>query len=107
MGRLAPTHKGGACGPSGRVRTVVIVCGQRCLPVVCSIAACAEAVAMVTRTKAVRLLPDLFSHFIKNFNMSKFTVTLPKLLNMLREAKSAIKKEKSVLYISETKKEGK
>ncbi|RZS26519.1 hypothetical protein BHM03_00059869 [Ensete ventricosum] len=45
-----------------------------------------------------------FSHFIMNFNMSKFEVTLLELLNMLREAESAIKKEKSVLYIGETKK---
>ncbi|RWV84924.1 hypothetical protein GW17_00053329 [Ensete ventricosum] len=39
-----------------------------------------------------------------NSNMSKFEVTLPELLNMLREAESAIKKEKLVLYIRETKK---
>ncbi|RWW68813.1 hypothetical protein BHE74_00023630 [Ensete ventricosum] len=36
-----------------------------------------------------------------------FEVSLPKLLNILREAKSAIKKEKSVLYISKTKKKRK
>ncbi|RWW62272.1 hypothetical protein BHE74_00030609, partial [Ensete ventricosum] len=41
------------------------------------------------------------------FLISKFEVTLPELLNMLREAESAIKKEKSVLYISETKKKRK
>ncbi|KAJ8478076.1 hypothetical protein OPV22_021803 [Ensete ventricosum] len=52
-------------------------------------------------------LPDSFSHFIMNFNMSKFEVTLPELLNMLREAESAIKKEKLVLYIGETKKKRK
>ncbi|KAJ8511698.1 hypothetical protein OPV22_002132 [Ensete ventricosum] len=52
-------------------------------------------------------LPDSFSYFIMNFNMSKFEVTLPELLNMLREAESAIKKEKSVLYIGETKKKRK
>ncbi|RRT48936.1 hypothetical protein B296_00009867 [Ensete ventricosum] len=39
-----------------------------------------------------------------NLNMSKFEVTLPELLNMLRESESAIKKKKPVLYISETKK---
>ncbi|KAJ8477860.1 hypothetical protein OPV22_021587 [Ensete ventricosum] len=52
-------------------------------------------------------LPDSFSHFIINFNMSKFEVTLSELLNMLREAESAIKKEKPVLYIGETKKKRK
>ncbi|RZS17371.1 hypothetical protein BHM03_00049505 [Ensete ventricosum] len=36
-----------------------------------------------------------------------FEVTLPELLNMLREVESAIKKEKPVLYISETKKKRK
>ncbi|RRT37677.1 hypothetical protein B296_00039785 [Ensete ventricosum] len=36
--------------------------------------------------------------------MSKFEVTLPELLNMLREVESAIKKEKSILYVGETKK---
>ncbi|RRT35939.1 hypothetical protein B296_00040627 [Ensete ventricosum] len=49
-------------------------------------------------------LPDSYSHFIMNFNISKFEVTLPEHLNMLGEAESAIKKEKPVLYISETKK---
>ncbi|RRT62037.1 hypothetical protein B296_00013475, partial [Ensete ventricosum] len=39
--------------------------------------------------------------------ISKFEVTLHDLLNMLREAESAIKKEKLVLYISETKKKRK
>ena len=34
-------------------------------------------------------------------------MTLPKLLNILREAKSTIKKEKLVLYIGETKKKRK
>ncbi|KAJ8485199.1 hypothetical protein OPV22_017684 [Ensete ventricosum] len=48
-------------------------------------------------------LPDSFSHFIMNFNTSKFEVTLPELLNMLREAESAIKKEKPILYIGKTK----
>ncbi|RRT31143.1 hypothetical protein B296_00057252 [Ensete ventricosum] len=42
-----------------------------------------------------------------NFNMSKFEVTLPELLNILREVESAIKKEKPVLYIGETKKKTK
>ncbi|RRT51044.1 hypothetical protein B296_00051327, partial [Ensete ventricosum] len=51
--------------------------------------------------------PDFFSHFIMNFNMSKFEVTLPKLFNMLRETESVIKKEKLVLYIGETKKKRK
>ncbi|RWW00800.1 hypothetical protein GW17_00036206 [Ensete ventricosum] len=37
----------------------------------------------------------------------KFKVTLSKLLNMLREAESTIKKEKPVLYIGETKKKRK
>ncbi|RRT33739.1 hypothetical protein B296_00055743, partial [Ensete ventricosum] len=37
----------------------------------------------------------------------KFEVTLPELLNMLRETESAIKKEKPVLYIGETKKKRK
>ncbi|RRT61718.1 hypothetical protein B296_00020000 [Ensete ventricosum] len=52
-------------------------------------------------------LLDFFSHFIMNFNMSKFEVTLLELLNMLKEAKSVIKKEKPVLYIGETKKKRK
>ncbi|RZS22478.1 hypothetical protein BHM03_00055268 [Ensete ventricosum] len=39
--------------------------------------------------------------------MSKFEVTLPELLNMLREAKSIIKKEKPILYTGETKKKRK
>ncbi|RZR82553.1 hypothetical protein BHM03_00009002 [Ensete ventricosum] len=38
---------------------------------------------------------------------AKFEVTLPELLNMLREAESAIKKEKPVLYTGETKKKRK
>ena len=37
-----------------------------------------------------------------NFNMNKLKVTLSKLLNMLREAKSTINKEKPILYTSET-----
>ncbi|RRT38855.1 hypothetical protein B296_00053894 [Ensete ventricosum] len=49
-------------------------------------------------------LPNSFSQFIINFNLNKFEVTLPELLNMLREAESVIKKEKPILYISETKK---
>ncbi|RWV78439.1 hypothetical protein GW17_00060600 [Ensete ventricosum] len=40
-------------------------------------------------------------------HMNKFKVTLPKLLNMLREVESTIKKEKPVLYISETNKKRK
>ncbi|RWV83979.1 hypothetical protein GW17_00054351 [Ensete ventricosum] len=52
-------------------------------------------------------LPNFFSHFIMNFNMSKFEVTLPELLNMLTEAESAIRKEKPVLYIGETKRKRK
>ncbi|RZR87712.1 hypothetical protein BHM03_00015170 [Ensete ventricosum] len=39
--------------------------------------------------------------------MNKFEVTLPKLLNMLREAESTIKKEKPILYVGETKKKRK
>ncbi|RRT40516.1 hypothetical protein B296_00019640, partial [Ensete ventricosum] len=50
---------------------------------------------------------DLFSQFISNFNMNKFELTPPELLNMLREAESTIKKEKSVLYIGETNKKRK
>ncbi|RRT58193.1 hypothetical protein B296_00005016 [Ensete ventricosum] len=50
----------------------------------------------------VRSLPDSFSHFIMNFHMSKFEVTLPELFNILREAESAIKKEKPVLYIGDS-----
>ena len=42
-----------------------------------------------------------------NFNMNKLEMTFPKLLNMLREAESTIKKEKSVLYTGETKKKRK
>ncbi|URE04495.1 hypothetical protein MUK42_34010 [Musa troglodytarum] len=45
--------------------------------------------------------------FIINFNMNKLEVTLPELLNMLREAESSIKKEKLVLYTSETRKKRK
>ncbi|RRT72128.1 hypothetical protein B296_00004090 [Ensete ventricosum] len=39
--------------------------------------------------------------------MNKFEVTLPELLNMLREAESTIKKEKPILYIGETNKKRK
>ena len=42
-----------------------------------------------------------------NFNMNKLEVTLPELINMLREAESTIKKEKPVLYTGETKKKRK
>ena len=42
-----------------------------------------------------------------NFNMNKLEVTLLELLNMLRKAKSTIKKEKSVLYTGETRKKRK
>ena len=52
-------------------------------------------------------LQDSFSQFIMNFNMKKLEVTLPKLLNILREVESTIKKEKSVLYIGETRKKKK
>ena len=52
-------------------------------------------------------LPDSFSQFIMNFNMNKLEVTLPELLNMLREVESTIKKEKPVLYTSETRKKRK
>ncbi|RRT33369.1 hypothetical protein B296_00035127 [Ensete ventricosum] len=47
-------------------------------------------------------LPNSFSQFIIDLNMNKFEVTQPELLNMLTEAESTIKKEKSVLYIGET-----
>ena len=52
-------------------------------------------------------LLDSFSRFIMNFNMNKLEVTLPKLLNMLRETESTINKEKLVLYIGETKRKRK
>ena len=39
--------------------------------------------------------------------MNKLEVTLPKLLNMLREVESTIKKEKPVLYTGETRKKRK
>ena len=39
--------------------------------------------------------------------MNKLEVTLPELLNMLREAESTIKKEKPVLYTGETRKKRK
>ena len=39
--------------------------------------------------------------------MNKLEVTLPELLNMLREVESTIKKEKSVLYTGETRKKRK
>ena len=55
----------------------------------------------------LQFLPDSFSQFIMNFNMNKLKVTLLELLNMLREAKSTIKKEKPVLYTSETRKKKK
>ncbi|RWW15042.1 hypothetical protein GW17_00021138 [Ensete ventricosum] len=42
-----------------------------------------------------------------NFNMSKFKVNLPELLNILREAESVLKKEKPIFYIGETKKKRK
>ena len=52
-------------------------------------------------------LPDSFSQFIMNFNMNKLEVTLPELLNMLREVESTIKKKNPVLYTSETRKKRK
>ena len=52
-------------------------------------------------------LPDFFSQFIMNFNMNKLEVTLPELLNMLREVESTIKKEKLVFYTGETRKKRK
>ena len=52
-------------------------------------------------------LPDSFSQFIMNYNMNKLEVTLPELLNMLREAESTIKKEKPILYTGETRKKRK
>ena len=42
-----------------------------------------------------------------NFNMNKLKVTLPELLNMLRETESNIKKEKLLLYAGETRKKWK
>ncbi|RRT67151.1 hypothetical protein B296_00007085 [Ensete ventricosum] len=64
---------------------------------------CQQARATVAYARAARShSEDSFSQFIINFNMNKFEVTLPELLNMLREAESIIKKEKSVLYIGET-----
>ncbi|RWW18028.1 hypothetical protein BHE74_00012197 [Ensete ventricosum] len=39
--------------------------------------------------------------------VNKFEVTLPKLLNMLREDESTIKKEKLILYVNETNKKRK
>ena len=45
----------------------------------------------------LQFLPNSFSQFIMNFNMNKLEVTLPELLNMLREVESTIKKEKPVL----------
>ncbi|RRT40412.1 hypothetical protein B296_00033120 [Ensete ventricosum] len=80
----SPTHKG--CRP----RAAVPNRGQR--------------LSLAVRSTS---LLDSFSRLIMNFNMSKFEVTLLELLNMLREAKNVIKKEKSVLYISETKKKRK
>ena len=53
-------------------------------------------------------LSDLFSQFIFNFNINKLELTLPELLNMLREAKSTtIKKEKLILNAGKTKKKRK
>ncbi|RWW20696.1 hypothetical protein GW17_00015177, partial [Ensete ventricosum] len=52
-------------------------------------------------------LSDSFSQSIINFNINKFEVTLPKLLNILKEAESTIKKEKPVLHFGETKKKKK
>ncbi|RWV92420.1 hypothetical protein GW17_00045209 [Ensete ventricosum] len=49
-----------------------------------------------------RISEDEIARFV-----NKFDVTLPELLNMLREAESAIKKEKPVLYIGEIKKKRK
>ncbi|RWV79069.1 hypothetical protein GW17_00059858 [Ensete ventricosum] len=54
---------------------------------------------MIVPTLEERISEDEIARF--------FEVTLPELLNMLREAKSAIKKEKLVLYIGETKKKRK
>ncbi|RWW37205.1 hypothetical protein BHE74_00057721 [Ensete ventricosum] len=54
---------------------------------------------MIVPTLEERISEDEIARF--------FVVTLPKLLNILREAESAIKKEKSVLYIGETKKKRK
>ena len=48
-------------------------------------------------------LPYSFSRFIMNFNINKLEVTFLELLNILREVESTIKKEKPVLYTSETK----
>ena len=55
----------------------------------------------------LQCLLDSFSQFIMNFNMNKLEVTLFKLLNMLREAESIIKKEKLILYVDETKRKRK
>ena len=46
-------------------------------------------------------LPNSFSQFIINFNMNKIDVTLPELLNMLKNAEGTMKKERPVLFVAE------
>ena len=44
-------------------------------------------------------LPDSFSQFVMNFNMSRMTVPLHELLNMLTTAEGSIKKTKGFAFV--------
>ncbi|RRT47832.1 hypothetical protein B296_00008522 [Ensete ventricosum] len=68
-------------------------------PARCRPRATAPVARATAHTDGVQHLP---TRFLFSLNMSKFEVTLRELLNMLREAESAIKKEKPVLYIGVT-----
>ena len=46
-------------------------------------------------------LPDFFSQFVINYHMNKLNISLPKLLNMLKIAKSHFKGEKAqILHVN-------
>ena len=49
-------------------------------------------------------LPDSFSQFVLNYHMNKLNTSLPDLLNMLKTAKSHIKKEKAPFLLVNNKK---
>ena len=46
-------------------------------------------------------LPESFSQFVLNYHMNKLNTSLPELLNMLKIAKSHLKKNKAPLLVDE------
>lgn len=49
----------------------------------------------------MQLLPVNYSQFIMNYNINKIESSLPELLNMIKSAKTSIKKERAIVKLVE------